>query len=61
MLTKLFQLFMSILGAFFGIQSERNRQRDFQSSSPLPFIIMGIIFAMILVLTLIFIVRQVLD
>ncbi|MBE7214384.1 DUF2970 domain-containing protein [Shewanella benthica] len=61
MLTKLFRLFMSTLAAFLGVQSEQNRQRDFQSSSPLPFIIMGVILAIGLVLSLIFIVKLVLS
>ncbi|WP_077755260.1 DUF2970 domain-containing protein [Shewanella psychrophila] len=61
MLTNLFRLFMSTLAAFLGVQSEENRQRDFQSNSPLPFIIMGIILAITLVLSLIFIVKQVLS
>ncbi|MPY25829.1 DUF2970 domain-containing protein [Shewanella psychropiezotolerans] len=52
---------MSTLAAFLGVQSEQNRQRDFQSSSPLPFIIMGIILAIGLVLSLIFIVKLVLS
>ncbi|BAJ03974.1 conserved hypothetical protein [Shewanella violacea DSS12] len=61
MLTKLLRIFMSTLAAFLGVQTEQNRQRDFQSSSPLPFIIMGIVLAIGLVLTLIFIVSQVLS
>ncbi|MBL4815401.1 MAG: DUF2970 domain-containing protein [Shewanella sp.] len=61
MLTKIYRLFMSTLAAFMGVQSEQNRQRDFQSSSPLPFIIMGVILAIGLVLSLIFIVKLVLS
>ncbi|ABV38865.1 conserved hypothetical protein [Shewanella sediminis HAW-EB3] len=51
---------ISTLAAFFGVQSEKNRKRDFQASSPLPFIIMGIVLAIALVFTLLFIVRKVL-
>ncbi|WP_076412413.1 DUF2970 domain-containing protein [Shewanella sp. UCD-KL12] len=60
MLIKFWQLFLTTAAAFFGVQSEQNRQRDFQSSSPLPFILMGILLAVILIITLIFIVKQVL-
>ncbi|CAM4172152.1 DUF2970 domain-containing protein [Shewanella aquimarina] len=54
------QLFLSTLAAFFGVQTEQNRIRDFQSSSPLPFIVMGILLAIALVVSLIFIVKLVL-
>ncbi|QYJ87894.1 DUF2970 domain-containing protein [Shewanella mesophila] len=56
----LIQLLLTTIAAFFGVQTERNRQRDFQSQSPLPFIIMGIVMAIILVISLIFIVKLVL-
>lgn len=56
----LFQLLLSTIAAFFGVQTERNRNRDFQSNSPIPFIIMGIVVAIILVTSLIFIVKLVL-
>ncbi|GGQ03391.1 DUF2970 domain-containing protein [Shewanella litoralis] len=55
------RVFTSTVAAFFGVQTEQNRQKDFQSHSPLPFIIMGIILAIGLVLTLILIVNQVLS
>ncbi|MCG9748167.1 DUF2970 domain-containing protein [Shewanella sp. Isolate8] len=54
------QLFLSTLAAFFGVQTEQNRVRDFQSRSPLPFIVMGILLAIALVASLIFIVKLVL-
>ncbi|MGI2170061.1 DUF2970 domain-containing protein [Shewanella sp. MF05960] len=57
----LWQVFSSTVAAFFGVQTERNRQKDFKSQSPLPFIIMGIILAIGLVLTLVLIVNQVLS
>ncbi|MCG9714408.1 DUF2970 domain-containing protein [Shewanella insulae] len=54
------QLFLSTLAAFFGVQTEQNRVRDFQSRSPVPFIVMGILLAFALVASLIFIVKLVL-
>ncbi|ASJ95291.1 MULTISPECIES: DUF2970 domain-containing protein [Shewanella] len=54
------QLFLSTLAAFFGVQTEQNRARDFQSRSPVPFIIMGILLAIALVASLIFVVKLVL-
>ncbi|MCE9680225.1 DUF2970 domain-containing protein [Shewanella sp. AS1] len=47
------RLFLSTLAAFFGVQTQARRQQDFQSHSPLPFIIMGVILAALLVLSLI--------
>ncbi|MCG9720427.1 DUF2970 domain-containing protein [Shewanella sp. Isolate7] len=55
------QLFLSTLAAFFGVQTEQNRVRDFQASSPLPFIVTGILLAIALVASLIFIVKLVLN
>ncbi|WP_133405543.1 DUF2970 domain-containing protein [Parashewanella tropica] len=61
MLKLFWQVLTSTLAAFFGVQSDKNRQRDFQMSSPVPFIVMGIVLAALLVLTLILIVRFVID
>ncbi|MGS0681742.1 DUF2970 domain-containing protein [Shewanella sp. 125m-7] len=60
MLRRFWQIFSSTIAAFFGVQTEQNRVRDFQTSSPIPFIIMGIILAIMFVSALLFIVRQVL-
>ncbi len=57
----LLQLLLSTLAAFFGVQTQQNRQRDFQSASPLPFIIMGIVLAILLVISLITLVNLVLS
>ncbi len=60
MLHRFWQIFSSTIAAFFGVQTEKNRQRDFQTTSPIPFIVMGLILAFIFVAGLLFIVRQVL-
>ncbi|TRY14842.1 DUF2970 domain-containing protein [Shewanella hanedai] len=60
MLNQVWRLFSSTLAAFLGVQSEKNRQRDFKTNSPVPFIVMGIVLAVIFVATLLFIVKQVL-
>jgi hypothetical protein len=57
----LWRIFSSTLAAFFGVQTDRNRQRDFSSDSPLPFILMGIVLASLLVLTLALVVSRVLE
>lgn len=58
---RLWQVFTSTVAAFFGVQTDKQRQQDFSHSSPLPFILMGIIVAIAMVLTLIFIVAQVVN
>ncbi|GGI92534.1 DUF2970 domain-containing protein [Shewanella gelidii] len=55
------QVLSSTLAAFFGVQKESNRVRDFNHDSPLPFIIAGIILAVALVLCLVVIVYYVLS
>ncbi|WP_299494764.1 DUF2970 domain-containing protein [uncultured Shewanella sp.] len=60
MLKNFWHLLISTLAAFFGVQSEQNRVRDFQTKSIVPFIIMGVFIAIIFVGSLLFIVTQVL-
>lgn len=45
----LWQLVVSILGAALGVQSSKVREQDFNSSSPMPYIIGLIIFGMVFV------------
>ena len=47
---KMLKIIKSVLAAFFGVQSEANRQQDFQSVSPWKFILVGILMALILVI-----------
>lgn len=49
---KLWQVAGSIFAGMFGVQSERNRQRDFSHSSPLPFILAGISFILLFILVM---------
>ena len=39
------QVVGSVLSAFFGVQSERNRRRDFEHGRPLHFVIAGLVLA----------------
>ena len=50
----------SILAAAFGVQSSKARERDFSQRSPWPFIIGGVLFGIIFVVTLVLIVKMVL-
>jgi hypothetical protein len=55
-----FQIALSVIAAAFGVQSDANRERDFAHGNPLAFIIGGLIFTVVFVLTLIGIVMLVL-
>ncbi|MGH8458509.1 MAG: DUF2970 domain-containing protein [Nevskiales bacterium] len=56
----LWQVTQSVLAAFFGVQSEAARQRDFTRGKPGQFIIIGLIATALFVLTMIAIVKLVL-
>lgn len=56
----LFQTFKSVLWAMLGIQSKENLMRDFTHGKASNFIITGLIFVILFVLTLILIVNVVL-
>lgn len=40
------QVFKSVAASMFGVQSEKNRQIDFQKKSVIPFIVVGIVFVL---------------
>lgn len=54
------QVLTSTLAAAFGVQSSRNRERDFSRGKPVHFIIAGIVFTVLFVLTLIVLVNLIL-
>ncbi len=58
--TSLLQVIGSALSAAFGVQSERNRLRDFQAGSPKAFIIAGVAATVLFILTVYLVVRLVL-
>lgn len=44
------QMLQSVLAAAFGVQSERNRRRDFARGRPAQFIALGLLFTALFVL-----------
>jgi hypothetical protein len=50
---RLMQLIGSALAAAFGVQSSKNRARDFSRGKPIQFIAVGILFTAVFVLLLI--------
>jgi divalent metal cation (Fe/Co/Zn/Cd) transporter len=49
----------SVIAAFFGVQSSRNRARDFTHGRAIPFVLVGILLTLLLVGFLVFVVRLV--
>ncbi len=54
-------IIQSVAAAAFGVQSEKKREQDFQHGKPGDYILYGIIFTVIFVVTLIVIVSHVVD
>jgi hypothetical protein len=54
------QVIGSALSAAFGVQSEKNRIRDFKAGSPREFIVAGVIATVLFILTIYTVVRLVL-
>lgn len=47
------QVVLSVLAAAIGVQNSKNRERDFTHGDPVVFIVAGLIFTVIFVLTII--------
>lgn len=54
------EMLQSVLAAAFGVQSGKNRSRDFSRGKPSHFIILGVLFTAVFVLVLYGLVRVVL-
>ncbi|WP_043307750.1 DUF2970 domain-containing protein [Pseudomonas sp. ML96] len=54
------EMMQSVLAAAFGVQSGKNRARDFSRGKPSHFILLGVLFTSIFVLVLFALVRLVL-
>ncbi len=55
------QVLLSVLAAAFGVQSGKNRQRDFSRGRPLHFVVIGLLATALFVLLLYGTVQLVLD
>jgi diacylglycerol kinase len=53
-------IFKSVLSSFFGVQSAKNRERDFQYGKPIHYIIVGLVITLMFILTVWSVVRLVL-
>lgn len=48
-----FQVLVSVAASMFGVQSEKNREFDFEQTSFLPYLVVGVLFVVAFVLSLI--------
>jgi hypothetical protein len=55
-----FSVIQSVLAAVIGVQSEKNRQRDFTHGKPIYFIIAGLIFIVVFIGVIVAVVQMVL-
>lgn len=56
-----FTVLGSVFRAWFGVQTEENRKRDFSSNNPTPFIVAGIIFTLVMIIGVIIAVNMALS
>lgn len=54
------EVVQSVLAGAFGVQTNEARKRDFRSASPMPYIIGGVVFTVLLIVTLVVVVNVVL-
>jgi hypothetical protein len=55
------QVISSVFAAAFGVQSNKNRERDFTQGNPITYIIAGLIFTLLFVLTVYGVVQLILS
>lgn len=54
------QVLSSAVAALLGVQSQRNRERDFRHGRPLPFVVAGLVLTLLFILAVFGVVRLVL-
>jgi len=54
------QVAKSVLSGMFGVQSSKNRERDFTKGKPIHYVVVGLLFTVIFILTLVGVVKLVL-
>lgn len=56
---RFWDIVVSVLAALFGVQSDKNRQRDFNHGNPAVYVAIGAVFVILFVLTLVLLVSWV--
>jgi uncharacterized membrane protein YidH (DUF202 family) len=55
----LIDIILSVAASAFGVQSAKNRERDFQQTSVIPYIVVGVVFVLLFIVLLVSIVRYI--
>ncbi|MDC8832114.1 DUF2970 domain-containing protein [Alteromonas gilva] len=56
----LLRIVQSVIASAFGVQSHKNYQQDFTQSSVVPYVVVGVVFVVLLVVSLVLLVRWIL-
>ena len=54
------RVFQSVAASMFGVQSEKNRQLDFQTTSFLPYVVVGVLFVIGFIVAIMLVVQFIL-
>ena len=59
--TGFWSIVQSVLGAMFGVQSEQQREKDFDKGNAIHFIVGGLIFVLVFIFTILYFVNSALE
>ncbi|NVK22179.1 MAG: DUF2970 domain-containing protein [Kangiellaceae bacterium] len=59
--TGFWSIVKSVVGAMFGVQSEAQREKDFEQGSAMQFIVGGIVFTLVFIFTILYFVNSALE
>lgn len=57
----MWRVIKSVLAAFFGVQKEARRHEDFQRGSAAPFILVGLVLGLVLIIAIVIVARLAAD
>ena len=58
--SNLWQVVKSVAASAIGIQSHKNREHDFQQKSPIPYIVVGVVFVILFIISILLVVNSLL-
>jgi hypothetical protein len=57
-INNLWQVVKSVAASAIGVQSNKNREHDFEQKSPLPYIVVGVVFVMLFIMSILLVVNS---
>jgi hypothetical protein len=57
-INKLWRVVKSVAASAIGVQSNKNREHDFQQKSPLPYIVVGVVFVILFIVSILLVVSS---